>query len=151
MFEGTDLSMAYGSMYEPMKPAAPAPVVPQPPSMPPPQLEAIPVATASHAQPPEIPYQPPMAMYAQQSPAAKPMQTVVDDSMWNRLAAKKWEVVKLLVLSFVVLLGISMDRLCSHYLSSYLSKAFLSEGQEFLVRLGYPVMILLVLWILKAM
>lgn len=149
MFEGTDLSMAYGSMYEPMKPAAPS--VPAMPQVAAPPAPEIPMATASHAQPPEVPYQPPVAMYAQQSPTAKPMQAVVDDSMWSRLAAKKWEVVKLLVLSFVVLLGISMDRLCSHYLSSYLSKAFLSEGQEFLVRLGYPVMILLVLWILKAM
>ncbi len=149
MFEGTDLSMAYGSMYEPaMKPIAP--VIPQPP---PPMVAQpeVPPATASHAQPPDVPYQPPMAMFAQQSPAAKPAPMTVDDSMWNRLAAKKWEVVKLLVLSFVVLLGISLDRVCSHYLTNYLSKAFLSEGQEFLVRLGYPVMVLLVLWIMKAM
>lgn len=152
MFDGTDLSMAYGSMYE----------VPSPPPQhsytghgghaapPPPKQEELPLpqSTTPHALPPEVPYNPPPAMYATQ-PAAKVPQ-YPSDNFWDKLVAKKWDVVKLIVLGLVVLLGISMDRVGSHYLNGYISKAFLTDTQEFLVRISYPIMVILVLWVIKA-
>lgn len=151
MFDGTDLSLAYGSEipeYAPKQPMAPSlqppaisqvnvPVVQQPP------------AVASHAVAPEVPYNPPEAMYAKQ-PGAPPA-SHMGGSFWDRLAQKKAEVFKMFVLSLVVLLGISMDRLATHYLNAYVSRSFLTEMQEVLVRVAYPVFIVLVLWILKAM
>lgn len=155
MFDGTDLSLAYSSMYENdhmMQPLS-APAMPSQATQVtqlPPVLD-VPKATASHAQPPEVPYTPPAAMYAKQT--ATPDQSLIvsqEPSFLERLADKKADVLKLVGLSLVVLLAISVDRISSHYLSGYISKSFLTEMQEFLIRLAYPVVVILVLWILKA-
>jgi hypothetical protein len=143
--DGTDLSMAYASMYEPEPTfARPAP----PPQIP---VLDVPKATAPHAQPPEVAYTPPNAMYAQQSPRAEPQAPalVAEPSFMDRLANKKADVMKLVALALVVLLGIASDRMISHYLSGYISKSFLTDMQELLVRLAYPVGVIIVLWILK--
>jgi hypothetical protein len=145
MFDGTDLSMAYGSMYE-MPPAPPQMAVntqiPHTADIP------LPKSTASHATPPDQQYAPPPAMYAQQSPTPKPMSG--GDNFWDKLVAKRLDVIKLIILSMVVLLGISFDRVACHYLNGYIGKAFLTETQEFLIRLSYPVVVILILWIIKA-
>lgn len=147
MFDGTDLSLAYGSSYD----AAPQfqGLPPQVPAQAPPMEPMQSKATASHAVPPDQAYAPPPAMYAQQPAAAVPAPP--SESFWERLGNKKWEVVKLIVLALVVLLGISMDRVATHYLTNYIGRAFLTDTQEFLIRIGYPVVIILVLWIIKAM
>lgn len=138
MFDGTDLSVAFGaSAYE-----APPPITPPPP--PPIQIPEV----ISHAQPPDIPYNPPAAMYMQQQ---NTMVAPPQDSFWDKLSHKKVDVLKLFILAMVVLLGISMDRIATHYLTNYVGKAFLTETQEFLVRLSYPVIVLLVIWIIKAL
>jgi hypothetical protein len=145
MFDGTDLSMAYGSMYEtPVPPPAEqhGTHIPYTADIP------LPKATTSHAIPPEQPYNPPPAMYATQPVARVP--PAYGESFWDKLIAKKWDVIKLVVLSLVVLLGIAMDRLASHYLNGYIGKAFLTETHEFLVRLSYPVTVILILWVIKA-
>ena len=145
MFDGTDLSMAYGSIYEqatPIQQMAPPPA---------PEVDLpLPKSTTSHQTPPDLPFSPPPnAMFAQQG--GKPVTTpVYEDGFIDKLGRKKWEVIKLLVLSLVVLLGISMDKVVNHYLTIYISKSFLTDVQEFLVRIGYPISILLILWIIKA-
>jgi hypothetical protein len=147
MFDGTDLSIAYGggSSFD-ASPTFQPPVQHAPPAQAPPMEPMQNKATASHAMPPEVAYAPPPAMYAQQPGAAVPPV----ESFWERLASKKWEVIKLVVLALVILLGVAMDRFATHYLNSYIGRAFLTETQEFLIRLGYPVLIILVLWIIKA-
>lgn len=145
MFDGTDLNMAYGSMYE-TPPAPPQMAVntqiPHTAELP------LPKATTSHAMPPDQPYAPPQAMYASQPSAKIPLPAV--DNFWDKLVSKKWDVIKLIILSLVVLLGISIDKVAAHYLNAYVAKAFLSETHEFLVRLGYPTIVILTLWIIKA-
>lgn len=146
MFDGTDLSMAYGSMYE-MPPAPPQMAVnthiPHTADLP------LPKATASHAMAPqaEQQYSPPPAMYTQQQASRMSPQS---DNFWDKLVAKKWDVIKLVVLSLVVLLGISMDKVVTHYLTGYISKGYLSDNQELVARMGYPVAVLLTLWVIKA-
>lgn len=146
--DGTDLSLAYASMYEPepmMQPSISRPA-------PPPQIPVldVPKSTASHAQPPEVPYAPPTAMYKQQSSQAEPQVAYVSDpSFMDRLATKKGDVMKLIGLSLVVLIAIAADRMISHYLSGYISKSFLTDMQEMLVRLAYPIGAIILLWILK--
>ena len=70
---------------------------------------------------------------------------------WDRIAMKKNEVIKLVGLSLVILLAIAIDKVSNHYLTQYLAEAYLSNVYEFLVRIMYPVAVLLVLWILKAL
>jgi hypothetical protein len=145
MFEGTDLNAAYGTLYDApaAAPAAPpAPIVSTRAEAPKVTAQAV----VSHAQPPDVVYAPPQAMYAQQG--AAPLQ---QESFWDRLGQKKWEVMKLFVFALVVLLGIAMDRVANHYLTTYIGSAFLTNMQELLVRLSYPLIIILVLWTIKAL
>ena len=148
MFDGADLSLVYGNSFDPMPQQMMQPQAPPAP----PAVQSItdamaaPAAT-SHATAPDMPYSPPSAMYASQGPAAP---TPHVPSFWDRIGERKWEVLKLVVLAFVVLLGISMDRVATHYLNNYISKAFLTDMQELLVRLSYPIIIILILWIIKA-
>ena len=129
MFDGADLSLVYGAGSLAGVPPPPPP--PQQPIGPMPEL-TVPKSTQSHAMPPDPPYAPPSAMYAQQAPVMPP------DTFWDRLGQKKIEVFKLVMLAFVILLAISFDRLITYYLNAYTAKAFLTESQEFLVRLAYP-------------
>jgi hypothetical protein len=148
MFEGTDLNMAFGSVYE--QPAHPVQqMAPPPPPAPPAMDLPLPKSTASHQTPPDMPYPNAPATYAQQG--GKPVTVDYSDSFVDKLGRKKWEVVKLIILALVILLGISLDKVANHYLTAYISKSFLTDTQEFLVRIGYPVSIVLVLWIIKAM
>jgi hypothetical protein len=112
----------------------------------------IPKSTASHSVPPDAVYAPPPDMYAQQSPNAKPAaySGPPKDGFWDRVAGKKWEVFKLFVMSLIVLLAISLDHVVTHYLTKYISGSFLTDIQELLVRIGYPVGVLLFIWLLKA-
>ena len=72
-------------------------------------------------------------------------------SFWDRIGDKKMEVTKVFLLSLVIVLGISIDHLSKHYLEKYISTAFLTETQELLIRLSYPILIILIIWIMKAM
>lgn len=159
MFEGTDLSMAFGGitsggggMFDTptplgmvQTPSGPKALPTQPPPAPMPEL-TIPKSTASHALPPETSYDPPEAMYGQQ-PKAK----VPPNSFWDRMNYKRFEVAKLVVFSLVILLAISLDRFTTHYLTQYFGQSFLTETQELLLRLAYPVVIILIIWLIKAM
>jgi hypothetical protein len=72
-------------------------------------------------------------------------------SFWDRIGSKKMEVLKVFLLALVIVLGISIDHLSKHYLDKYISTAFLTESQEFLIRLSYPLIIILLIWVMKAM
>lgn len=148
MFEGTDLNSAYGfDMSSHQMQAPQQPQVQQP--LPPPEMNAprAPKQMVSVQQPGDIPYQPPTAMYAHE-PQVAMMPT---DSFWDRVSQKRYEVLKVFVLALIVLLAISMDHVVSHYLSQYISNSLLTTVQELLVRVSYPVAVLLVIWFIKSM
>jgi len=71
-------------------------------------------------------------------------------NFFDRMNMKKSEVIKLALFSLVIVLGISIDRMITYYLSKYIGDNILTEFQEFLLRLSYPIGIFLVLWIFKA-
>lgn len=169
MFDGTDLSAAYGTslsadihgassggfLQAPAAPAAPAanfqlPPPPQTsttePYVPPP---AVSPASMSHATPPDAPYYPPNAMYAKGG-SHPTYPGMGGDSMWDKLSSKKYDVLKLVLLSLVILLAMSSDRVIHFYLGKYISGGIFTAMQEFLIRLSYPLVILVLLWILKA-
>lgn len=153
MFDGTDLSAAYGYDAAPM--ATPVQHIPPPGLManpPPPPASALeaPKSTAPHVMPPEVSYAPPPQMYAHQSARAGPAGDEAGDGFFDRLARKKWEVLKLVVFSLIILLALSVDHVAMHYLSGYIGASFLTATQELLVRLSYPVAIVLIMWIIKA-
>ena len=69
-------------------------------------------------------------------------------SFWDRMALKRNEVIKLAVFSLVILLAIALDKICTFYLTSYLSENSLSASQELMIRMSYPVIIFLIIWVM---
>ena len=63
---------------------------------------------------------------------------------------KRPEVIKLALFSLVIVLGISIDRMITHYISKYIGDNVLTDFQELLLRISYPIAIFLLLWIFKA-
>ena len=68
----------------------------------------------------------------------------------DRMNMKRGEVVKLALFSLVIVLGISIDRMLTYYLSRYVEDNVLTDFQELLLRLSYPIAIFLLLWVFKA-
>jgi len=86
-----------------------------------------------------------------QTPPKKQYQRAPEYSFWDRMAMSRNDVLKLFILSLIVVLGISIDRTGSHYIKQYLTDNVLSPIQEFIVRLSYPVIIFLFIWIIKSL
>jgi len=72
-------------------------------------------------------------------------------SFWDKMTMKRPEVIKLAIFSLVILLAIALDKIGSFYISKYLNENILTDTNEFLLRLSYPVVIFLLLWIIKAL
>ena len=72
-------------------------------------------------------------------------------SFWDRMALSRNDVFKLVLLSFVIVLGISIEKIGHHYITQYLSDNILSSIQEFIVRISYPIVIFIFLWIIKSL
>lgn len=71
-------------------------------------------------------------------------------TFWDKLSYKRPEVIKLAIFSLVIVLAIAIDRMGTHYLTKYLSDNIFTNLQEFMIRLSYPVVIFLVIWLVKA-
>lgn len=95
----------------------------------------------------------PQPLYATSPPQymVQPRQKKTEYSFFDRMSLKKDEVIKLAIFSLVIVLGIAMDRIGTHYISKYLDENVLTDMQEFLLRLSYPVVIFLVLWMMKSL
>ena len=156
---GTDLSMAYGSPYEtPMRVEKNVYREPAVEREQPPRSVDLPLPKLTSA-PPENPnYKVPQDVYASQGntfdetqePKSKYSVRGPQDGFWDKIGRKRSEVLKVFVLSLIIVLGISVDHISKYYLDSYIAKSFLTETQEFLVRLSYPLLIILVIWLIKA-
>lgn len=72
-------------------------------------------------------------------------------SFWDRMIMSKREVLKLFILSIVIILGISLEKIGSHYITKYLNSTDLSSIQELLVRLSFPIIVFIILWIIKSL
>ena len=71
-------------------------------------------------------------------------------NIFDRMNLKRTEVIKLSLFSLVIVLGISIDRMLTYYLSKYIGDNILTDFQELLLRISYPITIFLLLWIFKA-
>ena len=92
-------------------------------------------------------------MMSQQQPQNNTQQMYKNKNEYNfldRMNLKKTEVIKLALFSLVIVLGISIDRMLTYYVSKYINDNILTDFQELLLRLSYPITIFLLLWIFKA-
>lgn len=72
-------------------------------------------------------------------------------SFWDRMVVSRREVMKLFILSIVIILGISLEKIGCHYINQYLSSNDLTTIQELLVRLSFPIIVFIILWIIKSL
>lgn len=116
-------------------------------------IEQIQEPIQSHATPPEVPFQQSNAMYMQQESQsdAKNNKHHPSYSFWDRMVIKRPDVMKLATFSLVFLMAIALDRIGTHYINKYLSDNIFTEIQEFIIRLSYPILIFIILWIVKSM
>ena len=150
----TDLSVAYGDMMGDSQPVF------KPMQQPVQQVQQLPAQPPQYAPPPpqqmQEPvhnYNPPPAMYASQKagPLASASAKHEEYSFWDRLASKRIDVLKLIVLALVLLLGLALHHVCKHYLDTYIAASFMTTFSEAMVRISYPVIIILIIWIMKAL
>lgn len=76
---------------------------------------------------------------------------VPEYSFWDRMVLSRREVLKLFMLALVVVIGISFERIGCHYITNYINSNDLSTMQELLVRFSFPIVIILILWIIKSL
>jgi len=72
-------------------------------------------------------------------------------SFWDRMIMSKREVLKLFILSIVIILGTSLEKIGYHYISTYISSNDLTTFQELMVRLAFPIVVFIILWIIKSL
>ena len=72
-------------------------------------------------------------------------------SFWDRMVMSGTDVIKLFILSIVIVLGISIEKIGYFYISSYLNENTLTTIQELLVRLSFPIIVFILLWIIKSL
>lgn len=151
MFDGSDISLAYGSYEEPELPVKhqpqnhtqPPPPLPQSQPIPPPQL---------HTQSQQPLYQPSDAMYMNSYPLRPPQQQQqykYTENFIDKFISKRYDVLKVVSFALIIVFAISIDRFSTFYLTYYIGVTELSSTQEMLIRLGYPIVVLIIIWLLK--
>lgn len=72
-------------------------------------------------------------------------------SYWGRVWEKRREIAKLIMLAFVILFALSFNSAVLTYIDTYLDAAggAVPAGVEALLRFGYPVAVVLIIWLIK--
>ena len=135
MFDGTDLSLVYGDMSLEQD-------IPQQPQQPIQPIQQVQVQ-------PDVPYNVPEQVYQQQQPKVIYKEPQV--SFWDKLGQTKGDVYKLFLFALVILIAIAFDRLIFTYLKQYIEENVVTGFNEFIVRLSYPIGVIVVIWLLKSM
>jgi hypothetical protein len=126
---------------------------------PPPQSQSMQIAQQQMQQQMMLQQQQQMAQQQMQQQMMPSQNTTQQQQMYknkneynflDRMNMKKSEVIKLALFSLVIVLGISIDRMLTYYVSKYINDNVLTDFQELLLRLSYPITIFLLLWIFKA-
>jgi|TARA_B110000259_G_scaffold151505_1_gene171212 uncharacterized membrane protein YraQ (UPF0718 family) len=140
MFDGTELSLVYGDMQEPETNIQHNNIQPTQNTQ---QQNTQPPNPEKH------PYQQPETIY-QQQPVPKVIYKEHQISFWDKLGQTKGDVFKLFLFALVILIAISFDRLIFTYLKQYIDHNTLNSTNEFIIRLAYPIGVIVVIWLLKS-
>jgi len=74
-----------------------------------------------------------------------------NESIIDKFIKRKKDMVKLLSLSLIILLALSMNDIIKVYLNKYILGNELTQNKEFYTRVGVPLCVFLVLWTFKAL
>jgi hypothetical protein len=131
MFDGGELYGTFQAEQPPVEKQIPPPPIIQQNKQPPPQ------ATQDmyyHEEPKQV-------IYQQQQPPS--------ESFFDRIASKRFEILKVFSFALIIVLAISIDRVNTYYLTQYVTNSILTSTQELLLRVSYPITVLIVIWLLK--
>lgn len=78
-----------------------------------------------------------------------PQQSQESSSYFDKLFSKRKEIYKVLQLSLIITLGLSIHFLIDHYLTKYLADNEMSFERQLILRLMYPLAVLFILWNLR--
>jgi hypothetical protein len=70
-------------------------------------------------------------------------------SYFDKLISKKKELMKIVQISFIITLGISIYYFIDHYLTFYINSKDFSFERQFLIRLLFPISIIFIIWNLR--
>jgi hypothetical protein len=160
MLYGTDLTSAYADGFEavPQTPPTRAAIGPGPmPSSAAPSAADILVQREVEQRKQQQQRVPPPPMPSQQplpplQPVPQPMYVMepARPSYWDQLRATRREMSKLVVLALAVTLGLAVHHACKHYIKYSFATRDMTLPQETAVHVGYPLLLLFVLWNVKA-
>jgi hypothetical protein len=126
MFDGGEL---YGT-FQPEQPPVEKPIPPPP-------------IIQQNKQPP------PQEMYYNEEPKQIIYQQPQGESFFDRVSSKRFEILKVFSFALIIVLAISIDRVNTYYLTQYVTNSILTGTQELLLRISYPVTVLIIIWLLK--
>ena len=93
---------------------------------------------------------PPQEMYYHEEPKQiMYIQQPQGDSFFDRIASKRFEILKVFSFALIIVLAISIDRVNTYYLTQYVTNSILTSTQELLLRISYPITVLIIIWLLK--
>lgn len=78
--------------------------------------------------------------------AAAAVHETNEPSYFDKLFGKKKELYRILQLSLMITLGISIHFLIDHYITKYLADNEMSFERQFIIRLMYPLAVLFIIW-----
>jgi hypothetical protein len=94
--------------------------------------------------------QPPQEMYYHEEPKQVVyMQQHQGEGFFDRIASKRFEILKVFSFALIIVLAISIDRVNTYYLTQYVANSILTSTQELLLRISYPITVLIIIWLLK--
>jgi hypothetical protein len=101
-------------------------------------------ASASHAPVAVVP-----APFVDASQLVPPM-VESDLGYFERMGLRRRDLMKMVILSVMVTLGISLHWFGSHYVSEWIESSDFNAKQRFAIRAAYPALVFFLLWNLKA-
>lgn len=140
MFDGTDLALVYGDLQQDQS------INSNDNNQ---NIKQLPTKPIKQAQvQPDIDYNVPEQIYQQPN---RILYKEPDINFFDKLGNTKEDVFKLFMFALVILIAISFDKLIFFYLKKYLDENLLSSSNEFIIRLSYPISIIVLIWILKSL
>jgi len=140
MFDGTDLALVYGDLQQDQNINSNE------------YNQNIKQPTQKHIKEvqvqPDIDYKVPEQIYQQPN---RVLYKEPEINFFEKLGNTKGDVFKLFMFSLVILIAISFDKLIFFYLKKYLDENLLSSTNELIIRLSYPIGIIVLIWILKSL
>ena len=120
---------------------------------PPLEKQQLPLPLPSPQQPPQKKQQETMYYHEEAERAERAPKHIVyheqGESFFDRIASKRYDILKVISFALIIVLAISIDRVNTFYLTQYVTNSILTGTQELLLRISYPITVIIIIWLIK--